>query len=281
MVSKIQTFWKHFWYAWKTAYNQTFKNDRKELTQPYEDTKRINFLSIFVAKLNNLANTEATFDIESDSTQTEPLKELIKDLESKRFEFTADMLGHGDVWVFPATNGSGKLYHRYVSKDRVVVTGMDGEEITGIFGIIDEYVDDKNNTYFLVRSHTLDGNTLTIETYTTNERYERVSFDKWAEFESVYQLTNVDFIGVGRFKSPTSSRGKEPIYGVPLTFGCEEIEDKCFNDLKLIETEFERAESKIFADSRTLKKAKTKNGEEFKLFEGVFSVEKKQELQEV
>ncbi len=232
-------------------------------------------MSIFVSKLNNLANTEATFDIESDSTQAEPLKELIKDLESKRFDFTADMLGHGDVWVFPATNGNGKLYHRYVSRDKVVVTGMDGEEITGIFGIIDEYIDDKNNTYLLVRRHTLDGNTLTIETYTTNERYERVTFGEWAEFESVYQLTNVDFIGVGRFKSPTSSRGFQPVYGVPLTFGCEEIEQRCFNDLKLIETEFERAESKIFADPRTLVRGKDAKGKDgWTMPEGIFPIGK-------
>lgn len=275
MVEKIQKFWKCFWISMQNAYNQAFKNDRKERTQAFTDTTRINFLSIFVSKLNNLANTEATFDVEIDSTRAEPLKELAKDLEARRFDIVEGMLGGGDVWVFPATNGSGKLYHRYVPRENVVISRMDGEEITDLFGIIDEFVNDKNETYLLVRRHTLDGNVLTIETYTTNERYERVSFAEWEHLESAYRLNNVDFIGVGRFKSPTSSRGKEPVYGVPLTFGCEEIEGKCFNDLKLIETEFERAESKIFADPRTLVRSKDAKGKEgWTMPEGVFPLVK-------
>lgn len=275
MFRKIQNFWKNFWYAATFAYNQAFKNDRKERTQSYEDTRRINFLSIFVSKLNNLANTEATFDIESDSTQAKPLKKLIKSLEAKRFDFTADMLGFGDVWVFPATDRSGKLYHRFIPKNKVTIASMDGDEVTDIFAIVDEYVDDKNNIFFLVRRHTLDGNALTVETYTTNERYERVPFAEWSELEGIYQFLNVDSIGVGRFKSPVSSRGIEPVYGVPLTFGCEEIEEKCFKDLKLIETEFERAESKIFADPRTLIKGKdAKSREIWTMPEGVFPITK-------
>lgn len=272
MFQKLNTFWTNFWHAMKYTYNVTFKNKPSEPTQDYTDTKRINFLSVFVSKLNNLANTDATFDVESDSTQTDQLKELCKDLESKRFDVTAEMLGKGDLWVFPATNASGKLYHRYVPASNVSIVAMDGEQLTDIIGIIDKYIDNKNNVYFLNRRHTLDNNTLTIETYTTNDRAERVTFAEWAELESAYQLTGVDFIGVGRFKSPTSSRGHSPIYGVPLNYGCEEIENKCFNDLKMIETEFERCESKIFANSQTLKKVQTEKGEEFKLFDGVYSV---------
>lgn len=275
MFQKLQTFWNNFWYALKQAYNQVFKNIPKEKTQDFRDTKHINFLAIFVSKLNNLANTEATFDVKSDSTQTERLKELCKDLEAKRFDITSDMLAEGDLWVFPATDGSGNLYHRYVTQDKVRVLNMDGEKITDLIGVIDQYVDDKNNVYFLNRRHTLDGNTLTIETYTTNERYERVNFDEWAELESAYQLTGVDSIGVGRFKSPTSSRGFQPVYGVPLTFGCEEIEQRCFNDLKLIETEFERAESKIFADPRMLVRNKDGKGKDgWTMPEGVFPIGK-------
>jgi A118 family predicted phage portal protein len=74
----------------------------------------------------------------------------------------------------------------------------------------------------------------------------------------VYQLQGVDNIGVGRFKSPTSSRGLSPVYGVPLNFGCEEIEQKIFNDLAMIEAEFKNAESKIFADPLILRKGKEK-----------------------
>ena len=273
MFQKLRTFWTNFWYAIKTAYNKAFKEVPKENTQEYRDTKRINFLAIFVSKLNNLANTESTFDVESDSTQAEPLKELCKDLEAKRFEVTAEMLGTGDFWVFPSHTNAGALFHRYVTQDRVRILNMDGEAVTDIIGIVDEYVDDKNNIYFLNRRHTLNGDTLTVETYTTNERNERTLLDEWAEFEGIWQFAGAKHIGVGRFKSPVSSRGLSAVYGVPLNYGCEEIEAKIFNDLAMIETEFDRAESKIFADPTILRKGKAKNGQdEWQMPEGMFPV---------
>lgn len=274
MFEKIRTFWSNFWYALKAAYNKAFKEVPKEHTQEYRDTKRINFLAIFVSKLNNLANAEATFDVESDSVQADRLKELCKDIEAKRFDITADMLGHGDLWCFPAHDSTGELYHRYVTQDKVRVLDMDGEKITDIIGIIDEYIDKENKVYFLNRRQTLNGGTLTIETYTTNERNERITLDEWADIESVYQITGVDNIGVGRFKSPVSSRGKSPVYGVPLNFGCEEIEEKIFADLQMIEEEFANAKSKIFADPLILRKGKDKVGSDgWQIPENVFPID--------
>lgn len=271
MFQKIRTFWQSFWYAVKTAYNKAFKDIPKEPTQAFRDTKRMNFLAIFVSKLNNLANIESTYDVESDSTQAEALMDLCDDIEAKRFEITEAMLGDGDMWVFPSTDSNGNLYHRYITQDRVRVLAMDGDNVTDIAGIVDEYVDNKNQVYFLNRRHTLQGDTLLIETYVTNERNERVMFEEWADEEALYKLQGAGHIGVGRFKSPASSRGMSPIYGVPLNFGCEEIEERIFGDLAMIEIEFKRAESKIFADPLTLRKGRDKDGAEtWHMPEGVF-----------
>lgn len=254
MIEKIKTFWNNFWHSMKEAYNKAFRQIPEEQAQKYRDIKHINFLAVFVSKLNNLVNIESTYDVESDSVLTEQLKELCKDIEAKRFDITETMLGEGDMWVFPAHDSDGNLYHRYISPDKVRVLDMDGEKITDILGIIDEYVSSENKTYFLNRRHTLEGDKLIIETYTTDERNDRVSLAEWADFESMYQLQNVDNIGVGRFKSPASSRGLEPVYGVPLNYGCKEIEEKIFNDLEMVEKEFSNAESKVFADPRILRK---------------------------
>lgn len=277
MFQKVKTFWNAFWSAIKTAYNRAFKDIPNEPTQKYRDTKHINFLAIFVSKLNNLANIESTYSVESDSNQAEVLKELCEEIESKRFDITEAMLGDGDMWVFPSTDSNGKLYHRYVTQDRVRVLAMDGDSITDVIGIVDESVDEKNQIYFLNRRHTLNGDTLLVETYITNERNERVPFAEWADEEALYQFQGAEHIGVGRFKSPVSSRGLSPIYGVPLNFGCEEIEAKIFNDMDITETEFERAESKLFADANLLRKRRSpKDGvEEYNIPEGVFPIEKR------
>ena len=274
MFSKLKTFWANFWYAIKTAYNKAFKDIPKEATQEYRDTKHINFLAIFVSKLNNLSNVESTYDVESDSALTEKLKELCKDIEAKRFDITESMLGDGDMWVFPAHDENGELYHRYITQEKVRVLDMDGERITDIIGIIDEYVSNENKIYFLNRRHTLQGDTLIIETYVTNEKNDRVQFEEWAELEAVYQLQGVDCIGVGRFKSPVSSRGLSSVYGVPLNFGCQEIEERIFNDLDMIEAEFKNGESKIFADPLILRKGKDKVGSEsWQIPENIFPID--------
>ena len=274
MFSKLKTFWNNFWYAIKTAYNKAFKDVPKDATQLFRDIKRINFLAVFVSKLNNLASVEATFEVESDSTQTERLKDLCKDLENKRFDIVENMLGDGDLWVFPAHDSTGELYHRYITQDKVRILNMDAEKITDIIGVIDEFVSSDNKVYLLNRRHTLNGNTLVIETYITNERNERVYLAEWEALESVYQLQGVDNIGVGRFKSPTSSRGLSAVYGVPLNFGCEEIENKIFEDLALIELEFENSKSKIFADPLILRKGADKVGKEaWQLPENVFPID--------
>lgn len=254
MIEKIKHFWNAFWYSLKMAYNKAFEEPPKELTQNYRDTEKINLLSIFISKLNSLVNTEATFDIESDSTITEPLNELIKDLEGKRFEITSNMLGDGDFWVFPATDSAGKLYHRYVTQAEVRILNTDGENVTDLIGIIDKYVTDDNKVYLLNRRHILNGNTLTIETFTTDGDCNRIFFDEWASYESIWNFNGVDNIGVGRFKSPTSNRGKSAIYGVPLNYGCKEIEEKIFNDYDEIEIELKNNKSILFADPLILRK---------------------------
>lgn len=254
MFDKIKSFRGTFWASLKEAYNREFREPPKDRTQSYRDTLNYNLLHVFVSKLNNLVNTEATFDIESDSTVAEPLHELITDLENKRFEITAEMLATGDYWIFPATDKIGKLYHRYLTQDDVRILSMDGEKITSVIGVIDKYIGSDSKVYFLVRKQTLENNKLTIETYTTNAAYQKEFFEPWAEFEGIYVFNNVDNIGVGRFKSPTSSRGKSPVYGVPLNFGCSEIEETIFNNLSMIETEFENGKSILFADPLILSK---------------------------
>ena len=274
MFGKIKTFWQSFWDAIKTAYNKAFKEPVKECVQAYRDTRRVNFLAVFVSKLNNLANTESTYDVESDSAQADRLKELCKDIEDKRFDIVSEMLGTGDYWIFPAHNERGELYHRYVTQDKVRVLNMDGENITDVIGVIDEYVDDKNQVYFLNRRQVLENGSLTIETYVTNECNARVHLAEWEHLNGVvYRFDGAGHIGVGRFKSPASSRGLSTVYGVPLNFGCEEIEERIFHDLEMIESEFENAASKIFTDPRNLVKDE-KTGE-YRFVENIFAIQQR------
>lgn len=273
MFEKIKMFWVIFWESLKNAYNKAFKEPPKGHEQKFKEIGKFNFLAIFVSKLSNFANVESTFDIESDSNRTESLKKLCADLESKRFEITSSFLGEGDEWIFPSHSSSGALYHRYISGDQVRILAIDGDEVTDVVGIIDIYVDKHDKAFFLNRRHTLSGSTLRIETYITNDKNERTTLEAWENEVGEWNFANANHIGVGRFKSPASSRGISPVYGVPLNFGCSDIESKIFNDLAMIETEFKRAESKLFVDPLYIVKSKNANGEEeWQMPEGMFAV---------
>lgn len=243
------------------------------MTQEWRDVKRINFLAIFVDKLSNLALTEATFDIETDSTVAEPLSVLVKDIEEKRYQIANEMLAEGDYYIFPATNEKGELYHTYLTQQQVRILAMDGENITEAYGIIDWFNDSTNNrVYYLLRHHILDKlGALEITYSVIDESGKPASVERWEYLndESV-RYENANHIGFGRFKSPASSRGLSAVYGVPLNFGCEEIEQRIFTDIKQIDREFKHADSKIFTDPRNLK-TNEQTGE-YEMVDNIFAV---------
>ena len=119
MFQKFKNFWIAFFDSLKTAYNKAFKEPVKTVVQDWREVIRTNLLDIFVTKINNLTNYQATFEVSSDSTQTDKLKELGKDLQYKRYDITAPMLADGDYFVFPATYSKGIIYHFFLTQDRV------------------------------------------------------------------------------------------------------------------------------------------------------------------
>ncbi len=272
IFQKFKNFWQIFWEAIQTAYNKAFKSPMKTQAQQWQDITKINFLDIFVTKLSNLVNTEATFDIESDSGLVERLKTLCKSLESRRSHITEHMLGDGDFYIFPAHNTRGEIVHTYLTQQQVRIVAMDGEEIIEACGLIDWLVDNNNRVFYLLRRHKLtpDG-TLVITYQSVNDQGKHTSVAQWDYIDGhEFRYGNAKHIGFGRYKSPASSRGLSPIYGVPLNFGCDEIEKRIFEDLKQIDDEFRLGKSKIFTDPRNLLKDEEKK--EYKLAENIIPV---------
>lgn len=274
MFNKFKQFWQRFWNDFvEKQYNKIFKAPIADTVQEWRDILKINLLAIMSNMLNNLTNIEATFTVESDSTQAEPLKQRAKDLERKRYDIFSEMANEGDYYVFPATNEKGELYHTYLTQQQVRILNMDGENITEAYGIIDWYADNKTNrTYYLLRHHLLDVNgTLTVSYSVLDDLNKPASLPQWEYLkDEAVQYVGANHIGFGRYKSPVSSRGLSPVYGVPLNFGCAEAEAKIFNDLEMIDKEFVNGESKIFADPLIVRK--NKNDTAWEIPENVFPI---------
>jgi hypothetical protein len=139
--------------------------------------------------------------------------------------------------------------------------------------VIDYYQPDENTTYFLQRRHKLDNDILTISYATVDTQGKEIQVDYWNDIKNaILTVRGTNSIGVGRYKSPVSSRGISQIYGVPLTFGCNDIIKTLNDDIKLINDEFKNAQSKIFADPRVLMTKSEKC--EYYMPDNIFAVKK-------
>lgn len=260
MLDKFGKFWNRFWIDFiKKQYNKIFKEITKDNVQEFEEIGKMNLLAIVSNTLNNLTNVESSFDVQSESTldSVERLKLLSKNIEKERYNIFSEMASKGDFYIFPATNRKGEIYHTFLTQEQVRIISMDGEDITEAYGIIDWVQDSKTSRiYYLLRHHVLEENGDLIVSYSIfNDLNEQTTYPEWEYLEDeTIKFVNANHIGFGRYKSPISSRGLSPIYGVPLNFGCSEIEQRIFNDLKLIEDEFKNGKSKIFADPLILRK---------------------------
>lgn len=276
MFRKFSNFWRILFASIKTAYNKSFKEPIKHIAQDWRDIDKRNLVVTCINKLSNLALTEATFDLITDSVIADPLIGLCKDLEDKRYEIVENMLGDGDYWVFPAMDNRGGMYHTYLTQQQVRILNMNGEEITEAYGIIDWYVDsDLGRTYFLLRHHVLDDNgTLTVSYSVEDETGRPGIVAHWNYLDGqVVQYTNANHIGFARFKSPVSSRGLSPVYGVPINFGCAELEEQIFKDFKMESDEVKNAASKIFTDPRNLKRDDVTG--EYNFADNIFAIQQR------
>lgn len=265
----IRQFWSTFWQKIKVTYNKILRRDLSDKKSVgYGETDKINLLAIAVNKITNLSMIEATYEVISDSSIVDRLKELCKNLEDKRFKITNEMLGYGDYVVFPATNKKGDIFHSFVDAEHFVISETDGEELMEIYGVLDEYNDTRGNFYKLVRHHKLapDGDLL-VEIFTVNKNWERVTLPEWKNKEIKVVYKNAEHIGIGHYKSPIMSRGRDSVYGKPLNYGCGEIECKIINDINNRDNEMNNGKSIIFADERIVEQSK---GNGYSINENIF-----------
>ena len=92
MFESISNFWRVFWESIKNAYAETYKKQEKTDVQDFEDIVKRNYAALMANALSNLVNTEATFQLVSDSKLAEPLQILKTDRESRRYNINMQML---------------------------------------------------------------------------------------------------------------------------------------------------------------------------------------------
>lgn len=248
--------------------------------QKYDDIEHTNWLAMAVSKIANLSCTETTYEVKSDSTLVEPLQDLCKDIENKRFEIVYAMLGTGDCYIFPTIQGNNQLYHTVLGESNVVILETEGESITKALVILDTYKPPKGNrVFFLIRIHDLGENgTLTLTYDVVDEAGQPQYVEKWQGLKDIVtQVVGANHIGFGRYKSPVPIREHSTVYGVPLNFGCSEIEKKLRKYEKMTDTEFKNAKSIIFTDIRNVQIVQNEDGEpEYEMVGNIIPIKSKE-----
>ncbi len=266
---------------WDWVKNKLDEHDIKRNKQTnvvaWGDVDNENPLDVVVKKLNTLVNDEATFDFESDSTLTEPLKALCGDLEEKRYDITAMMLGTGGCFVTMATKQDKEAYHRIIPQTDASIYKLDADRITEIAFILDRKRI-KNRDFALIRRHLLEADgTLYVYYYTVDSNGKEVYVDdEWETFKNDNTaFLNANNIGVVYFKSPQESNGNEPFFGVPFNYACKVEESNYLEAKRMRRDEMKNAEMILFADeSITMVGDDGKGGKANKLPEKVYTIRK-------
>lgn len=269
-------FWSNFWGFVKKKIDQYDEEKKIQVKiQQWEDVREYNPLAIANTKLTSLVCDEATVELQTDSTLVEPLKPLADDLEAKRYEICSMVNGKGGCFVTMATGEDDEPYHRIIAPADVSVYRMVANKMYEVAMVIDKKIV-KHREYRLVRHHILDENgTLYVYYYTTDKSGNEEYLAEWEHYKNdnvaYYNARN---IGVAYFRSPQDSRGLSQ-WGVPLNFGCEEVEQAIKTARNNLDEEMHLMKTKLFADETISRKISTKDGERFDLPEGIYTIRKK------
>ena len=269
-------FWSNFWGFVKKKIDQ-YDEEKKIVVkvQDWEDVREYNPLAIANTKLTSLVCDEATVELQTDSTLVQPLIPLAENLEVKRYEICAMMNGKGGCFVTMATGEDDEPYHRIIVPADVSVYRMVADKMYEVAMVIDKKVV-KHREYRLIRHHILDEKgTLYVYYYTTDKSGNEEYLAEWEHYKNDnVAYYNANNIGVAYYKSPQDSRGLSQ-WGVPLNFGCEEVEAKLKKARKDLDEEMELMKAKLFADESIVRKITAKEGERFDLPEGIYTIRKK------
>ena len=270
-------FWNNFWGFVKRKIDEYDEEKSLDLNiQKWEDVQHYSPLAIANTKLTSLVCDEATVELQTDSKLVEPLTPLAENLEAKRYEICAMMNGKGGAFVTMATGEDDEPYHRIIAPDDVSVYKMVADKMYEVAMVIDKKVI-KHKEYRLIRHHILDENgTLYVYYYTTDKSGKEEYLAEWEHYknDNVMYL-NANNIGLAYFRSPQDSRGLSQTWGVPLNFGCEEVEAEIQKDREALSGEMKKADMKLFVDRSITKMEHTEHGERYGLPEDVYIINKK------
>ncbi len=227
---------------------------KKDTKIKYSD-KGINPTAIGANVVTNIAVDDSDIQIVGDSARAQALQELLNYYVDNILAVAAEVsLGTGDCLIRPFTDGDD-IGFNIIGSDDFLITASIGYRLKGVIIKLDEY-ETRTAVYRLFESQSLrsegDKEIVVINRFAYKGSDETdISKTIWKDI-STEEYIVADQLLLGRYKCPTINRDNyNSANGVPITFGCDGIVDNIKKKYIQYNEEFDRKESRIFAD-RTL-----------------------------
>ena len=242
MFSRFWEFVKRI-FGKRPVYDESAANAARDESE-YRRIDDINFAAIFGNKLASLALSDADLEVKgADGKSTNRRSELIDaalhDVFDDMVHLCAQVLGSGGRVLVPYASG-GELHCDIVAQDRMFVHAMRGKQITSATFVADSTQVDKT-TYYRLTDYELEAGGQRIRNRVVDDGGREVPLDMLEAFAGVpdeIYIPGADRLTFVFLKAPVGGREEKNIYGVPVTYGCENQIKAIKAHLKLIEREY-------------------------------------------
>ena len=220
------------------AVTQEEVNLLEEQTRRYQKLHGVNLTAIFAGKLAALTVTESTAEIIGSNQRAEALNASLQQVWQKARKWTSTAFGTGGVLLIPYVT-NGKLFTDIVPQSSMVINRVNGDELMAVSILADSTVR-RDERYFRWTDYSLDGTTgtVTIRQRATNAIGGLVSwemFPEWANIQEEMTISGCEHLPLAYIKCPIDNRRNEALYGVPITFGCNDLMkeiEECLEDIR-------------------------------------------------
>lgn len=272
MWEQIRQILKHLFNKDPTATDEEIQRTQKDMTA-YQDIKDLNPTAIFANALSVLAFGDSSISVTDANGESTRRTELLDKIAQKHWKSIKQNIavgnGSGMIAAIPysVNNGLGRrIYIDVVSKDRVFVTGTQGDEITTIT-VLSDHKRIGFKDYYRWTDYSVSNGIYTITQRATQDHREcpLACVPDWKNIDEVTKISGVDRLPIGIYKCPTSNRRPSTIDGVPITYGCNKTISRIKETLKQIDEEYSEKQSRIFADKIMMDKGDKISAKIFKV----------------
>ena len=232
---------------------QTELQESENYKRRYEDGSRVNFDAVFAGSLANKAVTDCRMTVTDSGDGESRRSRFISDVLSPVWDgikpVLAQALGKGGKFLIPCVTG-GKVCVSGVDQSRCVVNQTDGGgEITSL-SVVAEVREIGTKTYRRILDYTLEGGVLTIQTRVADDLGPACLdvVPEWMGITPEIRISNVDRVPVAYLRCPKDSRKEWDFYGVPITYGAEDIVRQLYECMEDIESEYRLKRAFVGAD---------------------------------